>query len=159
MSARTCHPSPTPKLGALAVVHRGNRVLLVRRVNPPQAGHWGFPGGHVDWLEPVAACAARELREETGVIAVAEAAMAPVEFIAPQGGGEEAAHHFILIPVRMRAAEGEAAASSDVSAVGWFSVDALPAPLCDFVEEVARAAVAQTGADTAASTTRAPGML
>ena len=159
MTAQKLHPPTVPKLGALAVVRRGGLLLLVRRVNPPQAGHWGFPGGHVDWLEPLADCAARELREETGMVAVAEGLMAPVELIARAGGAEDANHHFVLIPVRMRAARGEAKPSSDVSEVGWFPVDALPAPLCDFVEAVARAAVAQMGADTAASTTRAPGML
>ena len=37
-----------PKVAALAVIVRADQVLLVRRKNKPDAGLWGFPGGHVD---------------------------------------------------------------------------------------------------------------
>lgn len=37
-----------PKLTALAVVPNDGRLLLVQRRNEPDAGLWGFPGGHVD---------------------------------------------------------------------------------------------------------------
>ncbi|MGV6850187.1 MAG: NUDIX domain-containing protein, partial [Marinibacterium sp.] len=58
-----------PRLGALAVVLRDGHVLLARRANPPDAGLWGFPGGHVEPGETGLAAAVRELAEETGVIA------------------------------------------------------------------------------------------
>ena len=60
-----------PRLAALAVtLDQGrNHVLLVQRRNPPDAGLWGFPGGHVEAGETALCAAARELAEETGVIA------------------------------------------------------------------------------------------
>ena len=60
-----------PIVGVLAVVLRGERVLVVRRANPPMPGRWGFPGGVLELGETVAQGAMRELHEETGVIAEA----------------------------------------------------------------------------------------
>ncbi len=56
-----------PRLGAIAVLVRDDRALLVQRGKMPDAGLWGFPGGHVEPGETALAAAVRELREETGV--------------------------------------------------------------------------------------------
>ena len=58
-----------PIVGVLAIVMREDRVLVVRRANPPMPGRWGFPGGVLELGETVAQGAMRELEEETGVIA------------------------------------------------------------------------------------------
>jgi ADP-ribose pyrophosphatase YjhB (NUDIX family) len=67
--------NPAP-IAAAAVVD-DDRVLLVERGRPPDAGTWSLPGGHVEANEPPAAAAARELEEETGV-AVAPEALVPI---------------------------------------------------------------------------------
>lgn len=50
-----------------AVIERGGRVLVTRR---PRGVHleglWEFPGGKCDGDESIAACLAREIREELG---------------------------------------------------------------------------------------------
>lgn len=51
-----------------AVIVRGGRVLLCQRPKGKScAGLWEFPGGKVESGETLAACLARECREELGV--------------------------------------------------------------------------------------------
>lgn len=60
-----------PGVGA-AVVIRDNtgRLLLIRRgQGATQAGLWAVPAGFVDYGEEIGAAAARELEEETGLVA------------------------------------------------------------------------------------------
>jgi mutator protein MutT len=51
-----------------AVIERGERLLVTRRQRGVHLeGHWEFPGGKCDAGETLAACMARELREELDV--------------------------------------------------------------------------------------------
>lgn len=43
------------------------KILLVRRAHPPFEGLWAFPGGYLEENEELEECAARELKEETGI--------------------------------------------------------------------------------------------
>jgi len=70
-----------PIVGVLAVVLRGERVLVVRRANPPMSGRWGFPGGVLELGETVAQGAMRELLEETGVTAEAAGPLTVIDTI------------------------------------------------------------------------------
>lgn len=56
-----------PRLGVGVAIVRQGRLLLIRRLRPPEAGCWGLPGGKVDFLEPVELAIRRETREELGV--------------------------------------------------------------------------------------------
>jgi ADP-ribose pyrophosphatase YjhB (NUDIX family) len=55
------------KVVAATIPEADRRVLLTRRAIEPARGRWTFPGGYVDWGEGVAAAAARETLEETGL--------------------------------------------------------------------------------------------
>jgi 8-oxo-dGTP diphosphatase len=123
---------PSPRVAALAVAWREGAVLLVRRAHPPQAGHWGFPGGHVEHGEGIRGCALRELAEETGLTGTADRLLTVVELPAGTPGDPD----YVLVPVRITAVSGEPVAGSDALEVGWFRPDALPAPLCADVERV-----------------------
>jgi len=56
-----------PQVLVSTIVMSGDRVLLCRRANPPEAGRWVLPGGFVEAGETLEQAAARETREETGV--------------------------------------------------------------------------------------------
>ena len=60
----TAFRNPAPTVDAVILVP-GDRVVLVRRKNPPLG--WAIPGGFVDEGEPLEAAATREAAEETGL--------------------------------------------------------------------------------------------
>lgn len=56
-----------PKVGIGVAVVKDNLILLGKRKGSHGAGDWAFPGGHLEFSETPAECAARELLEETGL--------------------------------------------------------------------------------------------
>jgi len=59
---------PYPLIGVGVVIWRGEQILLGRRINHSNEGVWQFPGGHLEAGESVTGCAAREVKEETGLV-------------------------------------------------------------------------------------------
>lgn len=57
-----------PKLAAGVIVTLGGGIVLARRGIEPRAGTWGFPSGYVDRGERIEDAAAREVREEVGLL-------------------------------------------------------------------------------------------
>lgn len=110
-----------PVVGCLAVVTRGDKVLLVQRSKPPGIGKWGFPGGHLEMGETVGECAVRELREETGIDADTVRVLTAFDFIARDDGGRPV-RHYTLIAVLCDWRAGDGATLEDASALGWFTV-------------------------------------
>ncbi|MEV6959815.1 NUDIX domain-containing protein [Streptomyces sp. NPDC051207] len=110
--------------GVTAIVFDdAGRVLLGRRSDN---GKWSLIGGIPDPGEQPAACAVREVHEETAVHCVPERvvlvqALEPVSY--PNGD----ICQYMDISFRCRAVGGEARVNDDESLdVGWFEVDALP---------------------------------
>ena len=59
--------SKRPLIGVAVIVTKDDRVLLGKRKNSHGADTWAFPGGHLEFNESIADCAAREVFEETGL--------------------------------------------------------------------------------------------
>jgi ADP-ribose pyrophosphatase YjhB (NUDIX family) len=133
-----------PKLGALAVVLRDGAALLVQRKNPPDAGTWGFAGGHVEFGETFAEAAVRELSEETGVIAAPVQVLDTAELIHRNVHGT-VTHHFVLGAVLCDYISGQPVADDDALDAAWVPLDDIYAkrlPMSDKVDDVARMAAA-----------------
>jgi 8-oxo-dGTP diphosphatase len=101
-------------------------VLLAQRSVPPGIGRWGFPGGMQELGETVHACAERELREETGIIAHPLRTLDVLDTIRCDEDGRVKAH-FTLIAVLLDWREGEGEPIEDASALGWFTPQELRA--------------------------------
>lgn len=127
-----------PKVAAMAVVIREDQVLLVKRRNEPDAGLWGFPGGHVDLGETALMAAVRELREETGVTGSALRYLTNVDVIVRDEDGS-VRFHFLLAAVLCEYLAGEPKADDDVSEAAWVSINDVlthQIPLSQHVDDV-----------------------
>lgn len=110
-----------PRIGALAVVVDQGHVLLVQRSKAPDAGLWGFPGGHVEWGETVLQAAARELMEETGIEATPQAYLGNLDLLVRDAAGQITAH-YLLVGVSCRFASGTPVAADDAQDARWFPI-------------------------------------
>jgi 8-oxo-dGTP diphosphatase len=120
------------------------RVLLIRRKKDPFAGTWALPGGFVDPGETLAAAAARELREETGVVGM------NLEQLAAFGDpGRDPRGWTVSVAFLARVDAGtKATAADDAAEAGWYPLDTPPQPLAfdhDKILARARARLAAFG--------------
>ena len=118
MTADTRRYQDRPLLGVSVAVWRGDKVLLVRRGRPPLMGLWSLPGGLVEAGETLAEAAARELAEETGIIAEDFSAVDRAEIIVRDDGGR-VDRHYVLIVFGATYHSGEARAADDAADVRW----------------------------------------
>lgn len=136
-------PLRRPTLGALAVVIRDDHVLMARRGRPPQPDHWGYPGGHVEWGETALQAAARELREETGVVARPLAYLTNVDAMFAGSDGETGSH-YLLAAVACAYISGTPQADDDIVEAEWVPIAQVLSgtrPLHDGVQDVLAAAL------------------
>jgi 8-oxo-dGTP diphosphatase len=116
-------PEMTDHLVSWLVVRRDDgRVLLQRRAGVRYgSGQWSLPGGHVEDGESLAAGGARELAEEAGLL-VDPAALVPIGVSRYVDGAMRGTSFFF----RADSWQGEPAAVSESSEVGWFDPAHLP---------------------------------
>ncbi|MBT8397074.1 MAG: NUDIX domain-containing protein, partial [Gemmatimonadetes bacterium] len=90
------------------------------------SGSWSTPGGHLDYGESPEACAVREAKEETGVVVSHVTFRAITNDIFETDG-----RHYITVWMEGQHQMGEPVVNAphEMSEVGWFRWDELPAPL------------------------------
>ncbi|MDH6145981.1 8-oxo-dGTP diphosphatase [Kitasatospora sp. GP30] len=129
--------SARPWLTADIVVIRSGSVLLIQRADEPHKGSWALPGGYVDEGESSRAGAARELEEETGIVAMPEEL---VQVGAYDDPGRDPRDRVVTIAYLLEVASGVVAmAGDDAAAADWFPLDALPPLAFDHAEILADA--------------------
>ncbi len=100
----------------------GERIVLIRRANPPVG--WALPGGFVDEGEPLDVAAVREVLEETGLhVKLSE------QFFTYSDPRRDPRQHNIST-VYIGSAEGEPQGADDAAEARAFRVDDLPKDLC-----------------------------
>ena len=115
-----------PLVGVGAVVIQENRVLLIRRGQPPLLGEWSLPGGVLECGETLRDAVVREAREETGLVVETGEMLGVYERIIPGNAGR-VRYHYVLLDFLCRPLGGELKAGSDAADVRWFTREELPA--------------------------------
>lgn len=129
-----------PGVGVGLVILRDRKILLYKRIRPPEAGHWSIVGGKVDHMEPTEQAARREAEEETGLSIGRVSLLGPAEVISNADG-----QHWVSLLYIASEFDGEPNLTEPekLSDFGWFSRSDPPQPLSAF----AAAAMARLKAD------------
>lgn len=104
-------------------------VVLIRRKNPPHG--WALPGGFVDEGEALAAAAAREAREETGL------EVELLEQFFTYGDPDRDPRRHTISTVFLARADGSPRGADDAAEARAFPLDALPPLVFDHERIVA----------------------
>lgn len=118
------------KLVSYVLLERDGKLLLGKRRNAFGAGCWSMPAGHIEHGESVMHCAARELKEETGLEAEAFEFVA-ARLVPPYELDGETAGDYMAFLVRADGWTGEPTNMEPGKNEGWqwFDASALPEPM------------------------------
>jgi ADP-ribose pyrophosphatase YjhB (NUDIX family) len=124
-----------PMVGIGVVVWRGDKVLLIKRGNPPRTGEWGLPGGAQKLGETIMQAAVREAREETGLDIMPLGIITALDAITRDKEGKTE-FHYTIIDVAAESRDGDPHAQDDALDVRWATLEEVE-KLCAW-PEVAR---------------------
>ena len=114
-----------PRVGVGAVILDGDRVLLVKRGQPPSQGKWSIPGGLVHLGERIEDAARREVEEECGVRVRLLGLCGVIDRVRLACGNSEPPrvhYHYVIIDYVAAIEAGVPRAGSDAAEVRWVSI-------------------------------------
>lgn len=129
-------PAVTTDICLFTVVADELKILLIKRGGEPFKGSWALPGGFLQESETLDQCAARELREETGVAGAHLEAFAT--FSDPKRDPRArviTAAYFALVA----AGDHVLQSGTDADDAQWHSMDKLPSLAFDHDDIIAAA--------------------
>ena len=114
-----------PLVGIGVMIQKGGRVLLGKRKGSHGSGEYAWPGGHLEYMESIVACAKRETREETGL------EITNVRFLRLVNLKQYAPKHYIDIGLVADWKSGEPCVREPkkIESWAWYDIDNLPRPL------------------------------
>lgn len=126
---------PRPAVTADCVVFginpEGERLLLlVQRGNEPFKGMWALPGGFLNMDETLEQCARRELKEETGIEAIARFE----ELKSFSSIDRDPRGRTITVAFLVEVPLAEAKGGDDAADARWFGLDEVPQLAFDHAE-------------------------
>ena len=122
---------PSPHPASSAIVRQGDRLLLIRRINPPSKDMFAFPGGRGEPGETPQQTALRELEEETGIVARHPQLFATYDLPSHDGEGRLVSHFFLSVYTVEAESTGDVHAADDAAEAGWYTLEEirkLPTP-------------------------------
>ena len=127
--------SSSPIVGVGVIVLRNGLVLLGERIGSHGSGTWALPGGHLEFGETVEHCAAREVREETG-LELQDIKAGP--YSSDLFASEQ--KHYVTLFVVLSSLEGEpeTVEPTKCSRWQWFKWSELPTPLFQPLQTLVR---------------------
>ena len=108
----------TPKVAVGAVVFNDERVLLVRRGQPPSEDLWAIPGGSVEIGETPQEAAEREILEETGIKIRAGEPVFTFDVIDRDRTGK-IRFHYVIVDLEADYISGDPNAGDDAAEARW----------------------------------------
>ena len=125
-----------PQLAVSGAIFRDGKVLLVRRARSPGKGFYSFPGGRVEFGEPLHTALHREVDEETG-LGIEILGLAGWREVLPEAGGG----HYVIMSFAARWTAGEPVLNDEHDDFRWLAPDGLGAlKVTDGLLEVIEAA-------------------
>jgi len=111
-----------PRVAVGAVVFKEERVLLVRRGQPPAEDLWAIPGGSVKIGETLQEAAEREIREETGIQIQAAEPIYTFDVIERDAAGK-VRFHYVIVDLAADYVMGNPSPGDDAVEARWVSAD------------------------------------
>lgn len=118
----------SPLIGVGALIHRGDKIVVVKRENEPAKGLWSIPGGLLELGELIYDGVKREVMEETGLDVEIDRLLDVIDNIVYDDDGK-ICYHYVLIDYLCSSSHGDLKAATDVKEAQWIKlkdVDRLP---------------------------------
>ena len=115
-----------PRVGVGVMILKEEKVLLGKRKGESVgAGHYAWPGGHLEYMESFEGCAKREVMEETGM------ETDNIRFLRLLNLKDYAPKHYVDIGLiaDWRSGEPKIMEPDKIERWDWYEMDKLPEPL------------------------------
>lgn len=96
-----------------------NKIILIKRGVEPYKGHWGLPGGYVEWDQTVEQAVIREVKEETNL--ETDSLKLIGVYSSPNRHPKQAINLAYLVSAKGKLKHGD-----DAIDAKWFNVNSLP---------------------------------